>query len=313
MGIGVRCYENLKQFDGQAGFYYPQETVTREQLNEFWKNASEDARNGLEGVVLYRSEAGITFVNQSLNRKETGELIEAAGNMHLVVPGKLVKGSFVTDSDTKGCVISSKMAENIFGDWDIIGDEVLIGQKNYVIRGIVDMEKSLCLVQGENEKSYPYIRVDAPRIPMSVVQQMLAGLVSENCEWISEGNLYYSAGCVLLCAPLWILLVRGVFRYRKAAQRLRNKTLGYILKMLVPIAGFAGGCALILVSFKFSDDYIPTVWSDFEFWTELIQQKREMIFLLLENPIQIADTIMFQNLFGMVVVSILFLLIIMKY
>lgn len=304
MGIGIRCYENLKQFDGQIGFYYPQEAVTRIQLEDFWKNAPEDTKKEIQGLVLFQTETGIEIENQRLNRSEVGELIETAGNMNLVLPGKLIKGSFVTDSDRNGCVISRKAAEVIFGDWDIIGEDILIGKKNYIVRGIVDIEKILYMVQGDNEKSYPYIRVDTPKIPMSVVQQMLAGLIPGNCERISEGNLYFGVGCVLLSVPLWILLFIGLFRYRKVVTRIRNKVLNYILKIMVPVAGFAGACVLILISFKFSDDYIPTVWSDFEFWTELIQQKRDMFLMLLENPLQIVDGIMFKNLIGVIGVSV---------
>lgn len=303
--MGIYCYENLKQFDGQAGFYYSQETVTRMQLKNFWKNASEDSKREIQGLVLFRTETGIEIKNQELNQGETGDLIEAAGNMHLVIPGKLMKGSFVTDSDSHGCVISRKTAENIFGDRDIIGEKVLIGKKNYVIRGIVDMDKSLCMIQGDNEKSYSYIRVDAPRMPMSVVQQMLAGLLAEDCEWISEGNLYYGIGNIFLWLPVWAALFAGVFRYGKAVPRMGNEVFNYILKIMIPISGFAAGCTLLLVSFKFSDDYIPTVWSDFEFWTELVQQKKEMISMLLESPVQIADALMFRSLVGVMVVSAL--------
>lgn len=273
-------------------------------MEDFWENAPEDTKKEIQGLVLFKTETGIEIENQRLNRSEGGELIETAGNMNLVIPEKLIKGSFVTDSDRNGCVISRKVAENIFGDWDIIGEEVLIGQKNYVIRGVVDAEKSLCMVQGDNEKSYPYVRVEVPKIPMSVVQQMLAGMIPENCKWVSEGNLYYGIGSILLCFPLWILLFIGLFRCRKEVPRLGNKVWDYILKIMVPVAGFAGACALTLISFKFSDDYIPTVWSDFEFWTELIQQKRDMVLMLLENPLQIADGIMFKNLIGVIGVSI---------
>ena len=307
MGSGIGSYKNLQQFDGQAGFYEQQETVTRTQLEDFWKSASENTKREIKGLVLYRTEPEIEIENQRLNRSESGELIETAGNMNLVIPGKLMAGSFVTDSDRDGCVMSRKAAEAIFGDRDIIGEKVLIGKKEYIIRGIVDLDKILCMIQGDDEKSYPYIRVEAPKIPLSVVEQILSGLILESCEWVSEGNLYYGIGSILLCLPLWILLFIGLFRYRKIVPKIENKILNYILKTMTPVAGFAGACALFLFSFRFSDDYIPTAWSDFEFWTELIQQKKEMICVLLENPVQTADGIMLSSLMGVIGTSIVFM------
>lgn len=304
MGIGIRCNENLKQFDGQIGFYYPKETVMRAQLEDFWENAPEDTKKEIEGLVLFRTETGVEIENRRLNRSEEGDLIETAGNMNLVIPGKLMKGSFVTDSDCKGCVISRKTAENLFRNHDIIGEEISIGKKDYAVRGIVNLEKSLCMIQGDYEKSYSYIRAYAPKLPMSVVQQMLTGLIPENNPWISEGNLYYGAGSILLWLPAWTVLFNGLFRYKKAVSGIENKGLKYVLKILARVGGFAGGCMLLTLSFKFSDDYVPTVWSDFEFWSELIQQKKEMIFMLLEYPMQTADVIMLQNLAGVLAASV---------
>ncbi len=303
-GIGVRSYGTLKQFDGQAGFYYQTDVVTGEQLGKFWENATEDAKREIKGLVFFRTEKEVEITNESLGRSEKGELIETAGNMYLVVPGTLIRGSFVTDSDLRGCVLSSKAAELLYGGEDIIGEEVRIGKNMYRIRGIVDLGKSLCMVQGGAEKQYSCIRAEAPGYPLSVVQQMLTGLLPSDCEWISEGNFYYAAGRFFLLLPAWGLLVIGYAKCRKQVRLISNRVLRAAMEMGVPVAVFCGVCVILLVSLRFSDDYIPTAWSDFSFWTELFRKKSELLAALLENPFQIADSIMLGSLAAVVATGV---------
>ncbi|MBU3876237.1 ABC transporter permease [Faecalicatena sp. AGMB00832] len=304
----MRSLGILKQFDGQAGFYYQKDVVTGKQLKDFWENASEDAKREIKGLVFFRTEKDVEIKNESLGRSEIGDLIETAGNMYLVVSGRLVKGSFVTDSDLRGCVLSKKSAELLFGDDDIIGEEVRVGKKTYRVRGIVDLSQSLCMVQGEAENGYPCIRADAPRLPLSVMQQMLAGLLLPECEWISEGNLYYGVGRFFLWLPAWLILSVGIMECRKRMRLIQNKVLRAGMEMGIPVAAFLGVCVILLVSLRFSDDYIPTAWSDFAFWTELFRKKRELSITLIGNPFQIADSIMLGSLAAVMAAGVLLFL-----
>lgn len=262
VGIAIKCSMNLKQFSGQVGFYYTEETVTRRQLESFLKNASDDEIQNIEAIVLFREKSDIAITNKTLNRTAAGKKIEAAGNLQLIAPGKLLIGSDVPCNDSTGCVISRETAETLFGDFNILGEMVSIGEKDYIIRGILDLNSPLCIVQGDEDASYSGIRIDAPKLSLSAAQQTLTGLLPENSGWISEGNLYYGIGRAFSLLPAW----------------------------------------------KFSDDYIPTAWSDFSFWTELFRQKSDLFFTLLEKPLHIADSIMLKNFIGMTAASLVLVL-----
>lgn len=230
--------------------------MTRKQLESFWENASDDEKK-IQELVLFREESGIEIKNQALNRVETGKMIETAGDMSLITPGKLMKGSYVLSSDTAGCVISQKTAEMLFGDRNVLGKIVSIGERDYIIRGIVDLDIIFCMVQGNENTIYANIRVDAPKLSLSAVQQTLSGLLPKTADGFPKRNLYYGIGRAFSLLPAW----------------------------------------------KFSDDYIPTAWSDFSFWTELFRQKSDMLFTLLEKPLHIADIIMLKNFVGAITAS----------
>ena len=56
-------YHNLLELEGQVGFYYTDETMTREELEDFWENASEKEKKKIQDIVLYRIEEKYSSVN----------------------------------------------------------------------------------------------------------------------------------------------------------------------------------------------------------------------------------------------------------
>lgn len=311
LGTGIRLYHELEGYQGQNGFYYTGDTFTREQLDTFWKNALESSKEKIEDVVLFKRTKGKKIENPDLNRHVKGELVEAAGNMHLIVPGRLMSGSFVTDSDVKGCVISKKTAETLFGAWEVTGETLYLESKPYIIRGIVNMDSQLCMIQGDEKTSYSFIRTASPGLPVSALKQMLAGLLPGESTWISEADLYLGIGRIFLWIPAWVVWAAGILLCRKGIRMLDTVWDGWkyksialqALKTVLPVAAFAGICGLLLASLRFSDDYIPTAWSDFSFWTGLLQDKWGNFLKLVKSPLQFADAAMLGDLAGVICFS----------
>lgn len=294
-----------------------EEMMTREQMEAFWENASAEAARSIKEVVLFRVEEKAEAESSGTGRGIQVEIIEAAGNMNLIMPGRLRQGSFVFDSDLDGCVISRETAEELFGSRQAVGEALKLDERIYIVRGVVETEGRLCMVQGEAGKAYPYIRIYAPEIPVSRVQQMLTAVVPEPSVgvngisedripgWISESDLYLGIGRMVLWMPAWVVLVFGGLKCRRKIWEMdgqKNKIMVEIWKVIFPVAVFAGICGILLVSVRFSDDYIPTAWSDFSFWTELVGGKIEAFFFLMKSPLQKADASMLANL-GEVVCS----------
>lgn len=313
MGAGAACFQNLNLTKGQIGFYGTQESVTREQLEYILSEDSGEIRQAIPEIVLFGQEEGITAENKSVGRSTSVIRIEAAGVMHLIMPGSLMAGSFVTDSDDSGCVISRKAAEELFGTWECVGESLVMEGKDYIVRGVLNEKEKLCMVQGEEGKGYPYIRLYAPGLPVSYVRQLLAGflpdLAAEQGEsgetpWISEGDLYLGLGRLAAGLPLWtawILILTGIRRRSESLRGIRRE----IARIVLFTAGFAGICGILLLTVRFSDDYVPTAWSDFEFWTELFAAKTGEIHRLFEESLLPVDQGMFLNLAGLAGVSVL--------
>lgn len=292
-GILIGNYKELCELQGQNGFYQTEETMTGDQLAAFWENAPEQTRRSIQELVFFRQEEQIEVKNEHLNRAVKGTLVEAAGNMNLIVPGRLLYGSFASNEDSSGCVISTKTAVALFGSQNPVGEFVCIKGKRYTIRGIVTLQTPLCMIQGENSVLYSHVRVKAKGVPLSVVKQMLGGILQQEDMWIFESDLYIGIGRFLCCLPLW-----GLFFWGAGRCKMRWKHLKVVRDVVFPVLVFAGIFGLVLLSVHFSDDYVPTAWSDFSFWTALWEEKRQAFAELLKHPLLEADLWMLEKLAG---------------
>ena len=119
-------------------------------------------------------------------------------------------------------------------------------------------------------------------------------------------------GSIFLWLPAWPFLY---YLLRLAAQgglllksRLSKRSwmpfVSQLLPYLLPVLGFAGVCLILLGCLHFSDDYVPTAWSDFSFWTELFAQKSRSILILIKEPLLHCDLRMLGSLGGVVTLAV---------
>lgn len=296
-------YHNLLELEGQVGFYYTDETMTRGQLEDFWENASEKEKKEIQDIVLYRIEEKSMLLNCDLNRTMEVPLIETAGNMQLAVGEYLLQGNFVAASDRKGCVLSKEAAYKLFGTVKAVGETIWILQTEeeqihkvpYEVRGVLNRKDSLCMIQSDRD-SYSYIRVKAKGVPLSLVKQRLAGLLPGETSWYSESDFYIGIGCFILSLPLWVLLYQFIRWGRRYIRTMKTSVWREVWKWGLVIGGIVLAFGIVKMGVRFSDDYIPTAWSDFEFWGELFRQKIEMVSILIKKEWHWADMDMLRNL-----------------
>ena len=311
--MSLHFYHNLEQASGLMGFYQLEESVTREQLHDFWAHSDPEAGPVLEQLTLFASFPDPLLENPDLNRHAAAELIVAAGELNLIAPNALTLGSLPYAGDSSGCVISRKTAETLYSSREALGQILYYEDTPYVIRGILDLNQELCVIQGNSQQSYSNLLALAPGLPLSVVRQKLTALLPGGQTAILEGGLYYSLGSIFLWFPCWILLYFLLKTARSGLQTLQHRLpqapltplLRELLRDLPILLGFTGACLILLACLHFSDDYIPTAWSDFSFWTGLLTQKTEQFLGLTKTALSFRDLRILGSLLGLLVSSIL--------
>lgn len=286
---GICCLRGLeKNAAGELGLVYLEESVTRARMETWWENADARKRDYIRNITLSRKQEKIEIRNKKTGAGTEILLIEAAGDMNLILPGRLCEGSLAGSEDRKGCVVSKGLAQKL--NMTGTGDILICRNQEYVIRGILDISDKICIVQGTDDRIYTRVQIKYEKMPASGLIQMLAGLLPGEADIKAEGDLYRGLGGFFLLMPLctlFVLLMKAFHRfYRKEG---RNAWIREGCSILFPVLVLGGVFLLAFWGLRFSDDYIPGAWSDFAFWPKLFQEKVQDIRKLIINQLDCRD------------------------
>lgn len=99
--------------------------------------------------------------------------------------------------DKNGCVVSSTLADELFGNEDIIGSRVTLQEKEYYIRSVFASRESMLIVQRQNRGNSDWALVEHKQIGgvvLTVAEEAYRGQYMEqwcNRHNISTDNGYY--------------------------------------------------------------------------------------------------------------------------
>ena len=118
--------------------------------------------------------------------------------------GQLKEGNYPWEEDEEGCLISSGLAEKLFGTERIQGNQVQILGKTYIVRGCIKSRDSFAAVFAETEDGLEGISLQYTdhRQPGSLAESLLTQITGSAPDGFWEGNLYSSLARVLAASLL---------------------------------------------------------------------------------------------------------------
>lgn len=297
---GGYCVGKLQSYAGQTVLEYGEDCLHKEKVDEFWEQKGEKYEDSsLSGVTLYSSRGYQMIENRSLGRKTSAVVIEVSGNMNPIFPNRLRRGSLVNGYDERGCVISEKLAEEMFSSHDVVGKTVEYGEQRYVIRGIVDVDSCVFMVPGKKDTWYSHIWICHRGESASAAVQQLGEILPKQPQVKSEGDLYVGAAHVLMMIPVFLLFFSGIGCLSRLYKRKVKR--GWIRELCGIILGFAvvlGMYVMISRGFYVTDDYLPPSWADFSFWGKLWTEKAGNVRDLVQSGMEYRDRMMLGLLAG---------------
>jgi len=119
-------------------------------------------------------------------------------------------GVELLEYDTNGCIISSSLADELFGSQDVNGLSVFVMKKNYSIRAVFPADDKMIIVQQDNKKDGAWGSVSDAEISGVIINVSEEVYKGQNIDaictnyGIDKGNYYYISdylnmipGCVL--------------------------------------------------------------------------------------------------------------------
>lgn len=219
--------------------------------------------------------------NSELSRTADVDVLVVRGDSNLVYGG----GWNLTSEDPNGCVIDQKAAYALFGDTHVIGQGITWNNRELTIRGVLEGDSGMLIVQGEEgkDKNYGFIALDlgtslntTGAVKNWMSQHGITGERINLSTFQSWGNTMVLLLPLLMAVSIFIPMVRQVIEMRRTPVKFVLYLLGLLLfvGIFLKISGY---------QFLFPEDMIPTRWSDFDFWSELWEQKSAEIGTLLKS------------------------------
>lgn len=203
-------------------------------------------------------------------------MIRVYGDMRQIAPMKLLSGSFPVYDDLTGCVVDAKSAWKLFHSIDAIGAQLTVDGNDYVVRGIVEAYEPMLLLRGSTEK-YENLEFTV-RYLLGAKQHVETFLYRCNS---AGGEVVIESGLLarLIRGAVWLLpcllgAVGAVALFKRGWMRrsIRRESL------LLFLAGALLAAAVVVLLIKtafWPQQFLPTKWSDFGFWSSLMGGWRE--------------------------------------
>jgi hypothetical protein len=257
-----------RQYDGLS-VRFAQPAVTHKDL---LRAIGETPESEVQVRAAWTSDTNLQTASSELGTQTQLRRIQAYGDLSAIAPMRLLSGSFPVDDDSGGCLLDKASAWKLFHSSDAVGGVVTLGKNRYTVRGIVDAYEPMLVIRGGNAT---YENLEFAAVDHSAAKQQVETFLyrcnAPKTYTLIESGLFarVARGLVWLC-PCVFGIAGAVGFYRGA--RARKERPNAALPRYMASAALAAMTLVILLNmFYWPQSFLPTKWSDFGFWRELVE------------------------------------------
>lgn len=260
----------LKEYANLIFVCYPVGSVTELPFEQFKEN--EGSKN-FSKIALWKSVEEVTVSAENTGRERKASFYQVKGQPEAVFGNNLVHGRYFTEEENRVCLLDQSMAQQLFGSENVLGMEVRIGEKSYQITGLLKGDNRLCAVPAEENTGFDGMAVQkqekeqSSALAVSLIEAVFGSTDGQKVDgqlYFMTARLFYS----VVSAMMLVILGAAVTRKRKI-----------LCRILCAVCMAAAVWVLIsgIKSAAPGADYLPTYWSDFDFFVRLFQEKAGQI------------------------------------
>lgn len=257
-----------RQYDGLS-VRYSQQAVTQKDLLRAIDETPEGDNNFR---AAWTGDTNRQTASSELGAQTQLRRIQAYGDLRAIAPMRLLSGGFLLGDDTGGCLLDKASAWQLFHSTDAIGAAVALGKNRYIVRGIVDAYEPMLVIRS-GSAAYENLEFDAADYS-AAKQQAETFLYRCNAPkpdaLIESGLLARVAyGFVWLCPC--VFGVAGAIVLFKNARLKKGRPNAAAPRYAAGAVTLTIALAILFKTFYWPQSFLPTKWSDFGFWRELIE------------------------------------------
>lgn len=261
---------HLKERASQIFVCYPAGSVEASSLEQLKEN---DKGKSFSRMALWKSLEDVTVSVENTGRGQKVSLYQIKGQSDAVFGNDLIHGRYFTEEENTACLLNQSLARKLFGSENVLGMEVEIQQKIYQITGILGGEKPACVIPAGENTGFDGVAVQKQNAEQSsalAISSIEAVFGSTDGQKV-DGRLYF------MTARLFYAVVSALMLIITGIAAVGGRKIPF--KFLSAVCMAAAVWVLIsgVKSAAPGADYLPTYWSDFDFFGRLFQEKSEQI------------------------------------
>ena len=281
----------LKEQANMISLSYPAGAVTETSFEQ-WKK-SEDSEIFSEGTV-WKACGDFKVLSEDTGHDQKVSCYRMKGQPAAIFGKELAVGRYFTEGEENVCLLDQDTVRQLFGSDNVLGLEVKMDEKIWQIVGVLKGDIPVCVIPAEKGEVFDGITVRKKEENQSVNQavSIIEALFGSTDGQQVDGQLYYVLDSLLylmiLAVSLIVIGIMALKRTRKIPKAIGNKKTGELKDVKVAEIGrrcILPCCLVIALVIMIAgvnaanpgSDYLPTYWSDFEFYSRLFKDKAEQI------------------------------------
>ena len=263
--LSIGYTNRLASVKNTFNIYFDEEEYVPADIYKM-QQEEKDKDNSLAFTGWYEKEKQ-SVLNNNLNRTIESNIMFICGNSYLIAEGPIL-----FEDDIKGCLIDEETAYKLFGSYDVIGNTIIYGNREFIIRGIHRTMEDTIIMQAEidSKDKIQGLLIDISNDGIEKVKH-----ISERYgmkEYGVNSAVYYNLGkmCTSLL-PLIILLIIICSALKKAIE-IKDRPVLFIFSIIMIIVWITIFFSITKYKISIPVDILPSKWSDFDYWKKFFQE-----------------------------------------
>jgi hypothetical protein len=259
-----------EEFSEHLSMRFREGTISEGAFDAFMESSSKEE---FSLAAVWKSDGEAAAAAKNTGRREQLKCYRIKGQPEAVFGVTLCLGRYFFQDEEAACLLDQKAAQCLFGTEDAVGNIVELGGKKYQVAGILSGSRMVCATQADQGAAFDGIAVCRVSSKQSVKNSIKTlEMYFGNADEVIDGQFYFSSAYILFALNLAVTWFMICFLIGFSASR--------PVKILFLVTGGVFAVLILIMGIRFSGlgrEYLPTYWSDFEFYENLWREKADAV------------------------------------
>lgn len=276
LGHAVGYLDLLNNKESTINIYLNDSKYDISYFNTFFNTEEKDS------FFCFRQRDNQIVINNDLQRSFNTNVIYVYGNLE-----GFIKTPVLFEDDIDGCLIDEDTSYELFGSKDVVGKKIDINERTVIVRGIQKESKNTIIIRELDTSKERFDGISLKVPDKETLEEKNQGNAREYINYFimkyNLNNLFVSSsiygtianlGMILFIIIIILYSLESIF---KNMNKYKNKPVLKSIIILGSVIYIWILKSIAFISFKIPLEVIPSKWSNFERWSEIIDEYQKEI------------------------------------